>query len=181
MRVTGAVLGVAAALCSVAPAAPAQAAGLDVALVEGSFGFTPGLGLLAQPAVELTFSGACPTFGPTYADVPGDSEAVTASQCGPFSMTGTLLNGACGFGLGSGTFSLVEPDGEAVTGSFVIVIEGALAVVLVPSYSDDGGAGPGAGLLELTLPVVSSPPPSGTCVTGLHSVPGTGLFAGAHL
>jgi hypothetical protein len=166
------------AVLAMAPT-PAHAAAADAAFVDGTFSFTPGLGPFPQ-AVALSFAGNCPVLaGPTFVEVPGDSGGVTLGACTFLGMSGTFTNLSCGVGEGSGNFQLTEPSGESVSGSFVIVITGVVAVVTMPlSYADDGGAGPAVGVFELTPTLIS--PPSGTCLGTMATALTAGVITGLH-
>jgi hypothetical protein len=178
MGLRGTGLAVLAAIVALAPA-PARAAAADAAFVDGTFSFSPGLGPFPQ-TVSLSFSGGCPILAaPTFVEAPGDSSAVALGACSALSMSGTFTNVSCGFGEGSGSFSLSEPGGDTATGSFVIVVTGALAVLTMPlTYADDGGAGPAVGVFELTPP--ASSPPAGTCITTQATALAAGVIAGLH-
>jgi hypothetical protein len=138
-------------------ASAAPVADVDVARIGGNLS---GLNLLGiGPSTSpYALSGNCnPVVAgvPTFADVPPDE----AGTCSAASGSGTFSSLSCGSGTAAGSLSLVEPLGDSVGLSYTIVFVAGVGV-LSGTWTDDGGSGPAAGVVQIA-------PPSATDCTGV--------------
>ena len=154
----------------------AEAAGpdSDTALLTFQLEILPTAGLLPIPQGGATFSivnGSCAAVAPapSFIDLPSDE----ASACGSFSGGGTFTEAGCssGFSVGTGSATLVEPGGDAVTISGMTLLLSGAAVVLEANPATGGYIEPGSSPGNV-LGFGVAAPVSGGCALG-----GTTIYA----